>query len=268
VGRDNTQGLFNHRIRSFNVLAIYLQGKGHDDCAGYHTNGGYSSDITVRRDFVFKVPEGMGMEYVGPLLCAGITMFSPLNRHVLMKEDGKHKSVGIVGFGGLGQMGVKLAKAMGCSVTVLSRSTSKKAEAEKLGAVILAHSDAAALKEALYSFDLIIDTASVHHEIAPILTTLKVGGTYVCIGGIAQPVSISPFGLIANYHKIEGSFVGGIPETQKMLDFCSEHNVLPEIKVISARDATDQFKALADGSAGALRAVIDITTLADLPDRD
>jgi alcohol dehydrogenase (NADP+) len=245
-----------------------LQGKGHDDCAGYHTNGGYSTSITVKRDFVFKVPEGMGMEYVGPLLCAGITMFSPLNRHVLMKEDGKPKSVGIVGFGGLGQMGVKLAKAMGCSVTVLSRSTSKKAEADKLGAAILAHSDEEALKEAAYSFDVILDTISAHHEIANILPTLKVGGIYVCLGAVAQPVAISPMGLIFNYHRIEGSIVGGIPETQKMLDFCSEHNVLPEIKVIHAKDATDQFKALADGSAGAVRAVIDMSTLADLPDRD
>jgi alcohol dehydrogenase (NADP+) len=165
-------------------------------------------------------------------------------------------------------MGVKLAKAMGCSVTVLSRSTSKKAEADKLGAAILAHSDEEALKEAAYSFDVIIDTISVHHEFATILPTLKVGGTYVCLGAVAQPVAISPMGLIFNHHSIEGSIVGGIPETQKMLDFCSEHNVLPEIKVIHAKDATDQFKALADGSAGAVRAVIDISTLADLPDRD
>ncbi|CAB9519109.1 Mannitol dehydrogenase (Fragment) [Seminavis robusta] len=245
----------------------YPKGKGHDECAGYHTNGGYSTSITVRSDFVFKVPEGISMEYVGPLLCAGITMFSPLNRHILMKEGEKPKSIGIVGFGGLGQMGVKLAKAMGCEVTVLSRSTSKKDEAAKLGAEILAHSDEEAMKAAAYSFDVILDTVSAHHEIAPMMTTLKVGGTYVCIGAFGQTFGISPIGLIFNHHKIEGSLVGGIPETQKMLEFCSEHNILPEIKVIAAKDATDQFKALADGSAGALRAVIDMSTLSDLPAR-
>lgn len=242
----------------------YKKGLGHDECAGCHNNGGYTSQITVKKNFVFKVPDNIDMPYVGPLLCAGITMFSPLNKHVLSKDNGKTKHVGIVGFGGLGQMGVKLAKAMGCEITVLSRSDSKKDEAAKLGADILAHTNEEAMKAAAYKFDVILDTVSAHHEIAGILPTLKINGTYVCIGAIPQPVGVSPMGLIFNHHKIEGSLVGGVPETQKMLDFCSKHNVLPEIKLIHAKDASAQFKAMDDGSAGAIRAVIDMSTLSEL----
>jgi len=243
----------------------YPEGKGHDDCAGYHTNGGYSSQITVRQEFVFAAPTHIDLTYVGPLLCAGITMFSPLNKHVLMKkDDGSKKKVAIVGFGGLGMMGVKLAKAMGADVTVLSRSYSKKEQAAALGADILAHSDEEAMKAAAYQFDVIIDTVAVSHEIAKLLPTLKVGGSYVCIGAVPQATPISPMMLIFNKHTIEGSLVGGIDETQQMLDFCAEHNIKPDIQVIAAKDASAQFKALADGTAPAERAVIDMSTLADL----
>lgn len=239
----------------------YAKGLGHDDCADYHTNGGYSSQITVKQDFVYKAPDGVELEYIGPLLCAGITMFSPLNRHVL--KQGGHKKVGILGFGGLGQMGVKIAKAMGAEVTVLSRSTSKKEAAASLGADILAHSDAEAMKRAAHKFDVVIDTVSAPHDVNKIFPTLKVGGTYVCIGGVVEPMQISPFTLIGSNLKIEGSLVGGIPETQEMLNFCSKHNIKPEIKVIHAKDASAQFKALKEGAADAKRAVIDMKTLAD-----
>ena len=240
----------------------YPKGKGHDDCAGFHTNGGYSSEITVRSEFVFAVPDAMKLEYAGPLLCAGITTFSPLNRHVLKK--GGNKNVGVVGFGGLGQMAIKLAKAMNSKVTVLSRSTSKKGQAAALGADILAHSDAQALANAKFQFDVIIDTVSAPHEVQPLLQTLKVGGTYVCIGGVPQPMAISAFSLISNNYKMEGSLIGGLPETQEMLDFCNEHQVFPAIKIIHAKDANAQFQALAAGSADVDRAVIDMSTLADV----
>jgi uncharacterized zinc-type alcohol dehydrogenase-like protein len=180
----------------------YPEGKGHDDCAGYHTNGGYTSQITVKQDFVFHAPKNMDLKYVGPLLCAGITMFSPLNRHVLQK--GTKQSVAILGFGGLGQMGVKIAKAMGADVTCLSRSTSKKAQAESLGADLLAHTDEEAMKKAANKFDLILDTVSAQHDMSKLLPLLKVGGTYVCIGAVPQPASISPLALIFSNIKIEG----------------------------------------------------------------
>lgn len=262
---EGCQNLCRQHIQTYS--STYPKGKGHDECAGHHTNGGYTSKMTVQSDFVFKIPDNIGMEYVGPLLCAGITMFSPLNKHVLKKENGKPKHVGIVGFGGLGQMGVKIAKAMGASVTVLSRSTAKKEQAAALGAEILAHSDDEAMKAAAYSFDVVLDTVSSPHEIAPIMSTLKIGGAYVCIGAIGQPVGVVPMGLIFNHYSLEGSLVGGIPETQEMLEFCAKHNVLPEVKVIDAKDATAQFEALHAGTAGAARAVIDMSTLKDLPER-
>jgi uncharacterized zinc-type alcohol dehydrogenase-like protein len=241
----------------------YPEGKGHDDCIG-HTNGGYSSQITVLQDFVYVVPKELPLEASGPLLCAGITTFGPLNRHILQKGGGNGKKVGIVGFGGLGHMATKLAKAMGCEVTLLSRDDSKKAEANELGASILAHTDADALKAAAKSFNLIIDTVSAPHDIAEILGTVKPKGTYCCLGAIPKPFELSAFVLIMGNLSIEGSLVGGIPETQAMMNFCAAHEVLPEYKVIAAKDAAAQFKAMANGTAGADRAVIDMGTLNDM----
>lgn len=242
----------------------YQEGKGHDDCAGCITNGGYTTKITVRSDFVYAVPDGMDLEMAGPLLCAGITMFGPLNRHVLQDESGKKKSVAIMGFGGLGHMGAKLAKAMNCDVTLLSRSEKKKDAAEKLGASILAHSDEDSMKEAAKSFDIIIDTVAAPHKIDHILPTLKVGGTFCCIGAVPEPTEVSPMALIfSNYH-MEGSLVGGIEETQQMLDFCAEHKVYPDIKVIHAKDANGHFQDMINGEADAIRAVIDMSTLSEL----
>ena len=228
---------------------------------GYHTNGGYTTAITVNKRFVFAVPDGMDLEVAGPLMCAGITMYSPLNRHV--KGQGK-KSVGVLGFGGLGHMGVKLAVAMGADVTVLSRNLNKKEAAEKLGAKILAHGDAEAVKAAFRTFDVILDTVSVPHDINSLLSTLKVGGALVTIGGVSKPFEVSAFGLLMNRHKVEGSLVGGVPETAEMLSFCAEHNIKPDFEVIHAKDADAQFKSLEAGTAGPIRRVIDISTIQEL----
>ena len=241
---------------------MYATGLGHDECAGYHTNGGYSSQITVKSTFVYHAPEKIDLSYVGPLLCAGITMFSPLNRHVL-KPGGK-KVVGIIGFGGLGQIGVKLAKAMGADVTVFSRSTSKKDQAAALGADTVVHTEAADMEAVANKFDVIIDTVAAEHDVAKFLPTLKVSATYVCIGGVVANFNVNPFALIMRNLKLEGSLVGGVPETQQMLDFCSEHDIKPEIKIIHAKDAGAHFDDLAKGDAGIERAVIDMSTLPEL----
>jgi uncharacterized zinc-type alcohol dehydrogenase-like protein len=206
----------------------------------------------------------MDMKYAGILLCAGITTFSPLNRSILEQGGGKGKTVGIVGFGGLGQMAVKIAKAMGCEVVVMSRSRAKEADAKALGASILAHSDEEAVKAAYRTFDVVLDTVSTKHGIMPLLNTLKVGGRYFMLGGVGEPMEFVSFGLLMGRQSIEGSLIGGIPETQQMLDFCAEHDIVPEYKVIKASEATACFQALADGSAGAKRAVIDMSTLADM----
>jgi uncharacterized zinc-type alcohol dehydrogenase-like protein len=244
----------------------YPSGKGDnmEKAVGYHTNGGYSTGITVSEHFVFHIPESMDMQYAGVLLCAGITMFSPLNRHILQKGGGQGKSVGIVGFGGLGQMGVKLAKAMGCDVTIISRNNKKEAAAKALGANLLVHADEEAVKAAHRSFDVILDTVSAVHPVAPLANMLKVGGNMVMIGGVAQPFEISAFQMLMGRQSIEGTLIGGIPETQQMLDFCAEHKIVPEYKVIHAKDASAHFQVMINGEANAERAVIDISTLSEL----
>jgi alcohol dehydrogenase (NADP+) len=247
--------------------SAFPEGKGStmDAAAGHHTNGGYSTSITVTEEFVFKIPDKMDMSYAGVLLCAGITTFSPLNRHILQKGGGKGKTVAVVGFGGLSSMAIKLAKAMGVdSITVLSRSDSKRDAAEKLGCKYLVYSNEDEVKAAGRSFDCVLDTVSAPHDIASLVSTLKVGGTYVLLGAVGKPFEVSAFPLLFNRHSIEGSLIGGIPETQEMLDFCAEHDVVPEFRVIKADEADEQFKKLIAGTASPDRAVIDMSTLNQL----
>jgi Zn-dependent alcohol dehydrogenases len=263
------EGLENHclgMVQTYSSDFPAGRGENFKGAEGYHTNGGYSTDITVNQKFVFGIPENVGMEYAGVLFCAGITMFSPLNRHILQKGNGsgEGKKVGIVGFGGLGQMGVKLAKAMGCEVTVFSRSNSKQEDAKKLGADVLVHSDEEAVKAAFRQFDVVVDTVSAKHPVAPLVNTLKVGGVYVLIGGVVEPFEISSMQLLFNRQSIEGSLIGSLKETQEMLDFCAKHNIVPEYKVIDAKDANGQFQDLLSGKSDASRAVIDISTLKTL----
>ncbi|KAG7342981.1 alcohol dehydrogenase GroES domain protein [Nitzschia inconspicua] len=247
--------------------SIFPKGKGDNmkDAEGNHTNGGYSTAITVNEHFVFHIPEGMDMKYAGILLCAGITTYSPLNRHILQKGGGKGKKVAIVGFGGLGQMAIKLAKAMGVdTVTILSRSDKKKEQASKLGCEYIAYSNEDSVKEATRSFDVVLDTVSAPHDIASLLPVLKVGGAYVLLGAVGKPFEISAMSLIFNRYAIEGSLIGGVPETQEMLDFCAKHQIVPEYRVIDAKEANQQFKAMMNGESLADRCVIDISTLKNL----
>ena len=262
-----TQGLEQHCPQGVQTYSSpFPEGKGENfaKAVGHHTNGGYSTDIVVDEHFVFQVPEKIQLEHAGPLLCAGITTFSPLNRHILQKGGGAGKNVGVVGFGGLGHMAVKLAKAMGASVTVFSRSDKKAAAAKTLGADLLVHSDEEALKGAARKFDVILDTVSNPHPMMPLVGTLKVGGSFVLVGGVAQPFEVGAFPLLFNRHSIEGTLVGGVPETKEMLEFCAKHDIIPDIKVIAASEASDQFKAMANGTAFAERAVIDMSTIKDL----
>lgn len=256
------EGLENHCPSCIQTYSsTFPKGKDKDDCAGYHTNGGYSTKITVRARFTYKIPDKLSLEAAGPLLCAGITMYSPLNRHVKGKANQK---VGIVGFGGLGCVGVKIAKAMGAEVTVFSRSDKKKAAAEALGAKLLVYTDADALKAATRGFHTILDTVAAAHPIAPLVGALKVGGHYVLIGGVPQPFELSAFALLMNRHCVEGSLVGGCPETAEMLQFFADNDIQPDFKVISAKDAPAQFSAMAAGTASTQRYVIDMSTMGDM----
>jgi uncharacterized zinc-type alcohol dehydrogenase-like protein len=236
------------------------ENKGADECRGYWTNGGYSTAITVNRKFVFKVKEGVPLEYAGPLLCAGITTYSPLARHIKGKSGQK---VGVLGFGGLGHMAVKIAKAMGAEVTVFSRSDKKKAAAEKLGANLVVESDKDTIAKMSRTFDVVLDTVSAKHDTGSILPVLKVEGVLVLLG-VPPEHTFATFPLIFSRLSVEGSLIGGVEETQEMLDFCAEHKILPDIDVIHAKAASDAFQQIAAGNAPAARHVIDMSTLASL----
>ena len=241
--------------------ATFPAGKDHEDCAGYHTNGGYSEEIVVHERFVFKLPDTMGLEYAGPLLCAGITTYSPLARLVKGKKDQK---VGVVGFGGLGMMAAKQAKAMGATVTIFSRSLTKAADAEKIGCKLVSHQDEEALKAMARTLDTIIDTAPQSHPIAGLLSTLRVGGTFCFLGGVPKPYEISSFQLMFNRYNVCGSIIGGVPETKEMLEFCAHNQILPDIRIIKASEAADVYQAMDQGRADAVRHVIDMSTLAEM----
>ena len=195
------------------------------------TQGGYSDVIVVNEDFVLKIPDNLPLDKAAPLLCAGITLYSPLAHW----KAGPGKKVGIMGLGGLGHMGVKIAAALGAEVTVLSHSESKREDAKKLGAQhFLLAKNAEAFQENANQFDLIINTiSSADIDIASNISLLKLDGTIVSVGAPEKPISLNVFSLIAMRKNYAGSMIGSVKETQEMLDFCSKHNITPDIEVIS-----------------------------------
>ena len=228
-----------------------------DRISGETTQGGYSKHIIVREEFVLNVPEKLDLPRVAPILCAGITTFSPL-RHWNVKQGSR---VGVIGLGGLGHMGVKLAVAMGAEVTVLSRSDKKSQEAENLGAKgVLVSTDEEAMKEAAGSFDVILDTVPVKHDINIYTPLLDVNGSLVIVGQIGpleEPVTAP---LVLGRRSVAGSLIGGIKETQEVLDFCAEHDIHPECKMIRPDEVNEAFAHLAEGDV-AHRFVMDMSTL-------
>lgn len=202
------------------------------------TYGGYSSHITVREKFTLKIKKGMPLDRVAPLLCAGITTYSPLKRYGTKKG----KKVGVVGLGGLGHMAVKLAKAMGAEVTVFSTSPHKEADAKKLGAKkFIVTSDPKNFATVVGQFDLIIDTVSAPHDFNPYLASLKLGGVHALVGAAAEPSKVGAFGLIGGRKVLTGSLIGGIKETQEMLDFCAKKKVYADIELIPAEKINEAY---------------------------
>jgi uncharacterized zinc-type alcohol dehydrogenase-like protein len=198
---------------------------------GSVTQGGYSDVIVVNEDFVLKIPENLPLDKAAPLMCAGITTYSPL-RHW---NAGPGKKVGVMGLGGLGHMAVKLAAAMGADVTVISHSERKKEDAKKLGAhnFLLTTTPEVFEKNAL-NFDLIINTvSSADIDLGSYLNLLKMDGTLVSVGAPDKPLSLHPFPLIMMRRSYAGSLIGSIKETQEMLDFCGKHNITPENEIVS-----------------------------------
>lgn len=197
---------------------------------GKPTQGGYSKQIVVTEKFVLKVPTNLDLAGVAPLLCAGITTWSPLREW----EVGPNSRVGVVGLGGLGHMGIKLAKALGAEVVLLTTSASKAADAKRLGASdIIVSNDEAGMKKAAGSLDVILDTVSAKHDLNPEINLLKRDGTLVLLGGSPEPhPALQVFPFIMQRRRLAGSLIGGIKETQEMLDFCGKHNITSDVEVI------------------------------------
>jgi uncharacterized zinc-type alcohol dehydrogenase-like protein len=208
------------------------------------TQGGYSSHIVVDEAFVLKLAGGQPLERVAPLLCAGITTYSPLKRFGTKKGS----RVGVLGLGGLGHMGVKLAAAMGAEVVVLSGSASKKADAKRLGASdFVLTSDPAAMAKNAGRLDLIVDTVSGRHDIGAALGLLKTAGTLALVGASPSPLELPAFPLIIGRRMIAGSLIGGIAETQEMLDFCAKKKVLSDVEVIAPKEINAAYDRLVKG---------------------
>lgn len=224
---------------------------------GTPTMGGYSDKIVVDENYVLRIPKNLPPDGCAPLLCAGITLFSPL-RHW---HAGPGKHVAIVGLGGVGHMGVKLAHAMGAQVTVLSHSSAKQQDAERLGADhFYATSDPETFQKLKESFDLIVNTVSAQLDWNQYLNLLKMDGTLVVIGAPAQPAPVAAFSLLRGRRSLAGSMIGGIAETQEMLDFCSQHNIVSDIEVIPIQKVNEAYERVLKSDVR-YRFVIDMASL-------
>ena len=227
------------------------------DRDGTTTQGGYSTHVVVDAGYVLSVPDGLDPAATAPLLCAGITTYSPLRRW----GAGPGKRVAIVGLGGLGHMGVKLAHAMGAEVTVLSQSLKKQEDGLRLGAdAYFATSDPDTFTELAGRFDLIVNTVSASIDVDAYLSLLAVDGTLVNVGAPAEPLSLNVMSLIGGRRAYAGSMIGGIAETQEMLDFCAEHGIGAEVEVIAADRVNDAYERVL-ASDVRYRFVIDAATL-------
>ncbi len=227
------------------------------DRYGQYTQGGYSTHIVVTEGFVVRIPDSINLDAAAPLLCAGITTYSPL-RHWGAAPD---KKIAVVGFGGLGHMAVKLAHAMGAEVTVLSQTLKKEEDGLRLGANhYYATSDPETFKKLAGSFDLIVNTVSAKIDISAYLSLLALDGTMVNVGAPAEPLDVNVFALIGHRRSFAGSAIGGIRETQEMLNFCAEHHIAPEIEVISANQIDEAWERVL-ASDVRYRFVIDISTM-------
>jgi alcohol dehydrogenase (NADP+) len=230
---------------------------GSTDRDGTVTYGGYSDHVVVDEDFVLNIPDGLELDAAAPLLCAGITTYSPL-RHW---NAGPGKHVAVIGLGGLGHMAVKIAHAMGADVTVLSQSLRKQEDGLKLGAdAYHATSDDATFDELAGRFDLIVNTVSAAIDMGRFLSLLKKDGTLVNVGAPPEPLSVPAFALIMQRRSFAGSAIGSIRETQEMLDFCAEHGIGAEIEVISADQVNEAWERVL-ASDVRYRFVIDNSTL-------
>ena len=227
------------------------------DKNGKPNYGGYSQQIVVDERYLLRIPKTLSPQGAAPLLCAGITVYSPL-RHWAV---GKGHKLAVVGLGGLGHMGVKIGRALGAEVTVLSHSANKKNEARRLGATDFVLSN----EEGIFSkladnFDFILDTVSAPHTADDHLGMLKTDGTLILVGAPTQPTTVGPFSLIMKRRRMVGSLIGGMKETQEMLDFCSEHGITSDVEVIPIQQVNEAYERVVSGDVR-FRFVIDLNSL-------
>lgn len=224
-----------------------------------HTFGGYSDKITVSERFVLRVPDNLDPAAAAPLLCAGITTYSPL-KHWKVSSGQK---VGIIGLGGLGHMGIKFAHAMGAHVTMITTSPAKGKDAKRLGADgVLISTDAGAMTAAQGSFDFLLNTIPVGHDVNPYMGLLKLDGTMVIVGAVEALTKVSGVPFIFKRRRMAGSLIGGLPETQEMLDFCGKHNITCDIEMIDIKNINAAYDRTVKGDVK-YRFVIDMGTLAN-----
>ena len=228
---------------------------------GSNTYGGYSTDMIVREEFMLKVPKDLEPEYAGPIMCAGITVYSPMKNWNL-KEG---QSLGVVGVGGLGHMAIKIGKALGAKVTAFTRSENKKEEILKMGAdnVVVSTNDDEMEKQA-QSLDMMINTIPVEHDINPYINLMKPDSTLVVVGNMGGFKKVESGLLVFNRITLAGSLIGGIKETQEVLDLCAKHNIKPTIKMIDIKEIDSVYDTLASGKDGQYRHVINMDSLRNL----
>ena len=229
-----------------------------DKHLGGFTFGGYSQSIVVTEDFVLRIPANLDLASSAPLLCAGITTYSPL-RHW---KVGPGQKVGIVGLGGLGHMGVKFARAFGAHVVLFTTSPGKAADARRLGAhEVVVSTDEAQMQAQAGSFDFILDAVAAVHDINAYFNLLKRDGNQVLVGAPGKPLGVAAFTLIFRRRSFSGSLIGGLPETQEMLDFCGEHNITCDIEMIRMDQINDAYERMLKSDVK-YRFVIDMASLA------
>lgn len=228
-----------------------------DKHLGGHTFGGYSESIVVDKDFVLRIPENLDAKAAAPLLCAGITTYSPLAHWGVKKGD----KVGVIGLGGLGHMGIKFAHAMGAHTVMITTSPDKSSDAKKLGAdEVLISKNEDEMKKHAGSFDFLLNTIPVGHDMNPYLNLLKRDASMVIVGAVEPLNPLHGGGLIMGRKSIAGSLIGGIKETQEMLDFCGEHNVVSDIEMINIQDINEAYDRLQKSDVK-YRFVIDMKSL-------
>lgn len=230
---------------------------GKDKHSGGHTFGGYSEKIVVDEKFVLSIPENLDLAKVGPLLCAGITTYSPLMHWKVKKGD----KVGVIGLGGLGHMAIKFARALGAQVVMITTSPEKGKDAQLLGAdEVLLSTDSQAMRSQRDSFDFLLNTIPVGHDLDPYIRLLKRDATMVLVGAIEPLKNVNGGLLITKRKNVAGSLIGGIAETQEMLDFCGEHNILPEVEMITMQEINEAWERVVKGDVK-YRFVIDMASL-------